>query len=554
MAGDQRRAWWVLACVAIPLFAVCVNTTSINTALPAIADSLDTDLPSLQWVVNSYILVAAAFVVTGGRLGDLLGRRRVFLVGVAVFGAASVLIALADSVGVLIAGRGLQGLGSAMIVPGSLSLVGVAFPPDRRTAAIGVWAAIVGLGFALGPLIGGALTVSLGWEWVWWANVPLVAVAIVLALARVPESRDEGELSVDLPGIALLGTAAFALVFGLTQGREWGWGDARVVGLFVLAAALFAAFAGAESRRRLPLVHLRFFRFGGFTAGVVGTFAATLTLLGAYYYLNLFLQSFVVFDLSALEAGAALLPMSLSMFAVSLAAGPIAQRVGARGPVTLGFLSIGLGFLLVAQVDPGSKVVDLVPGFVLVGAGMGMVTGPTSAAAVAAVPEEDEGEASGVVNMGRYLGGSIGVAMTGALYLATGLSSLNERLGAENVGAREEARLDTVLSGAADTAREAVVSLPFSARADFTEAARNAAVDAFVAANRGMAIVALATAVVSLLLLRRPHRAERHHLAHAAAVLHTAHHAVPSSSATDRVSGRQLASQPGGARGPQRHP
>src|SRR4051812_48222286 len=174
--NDRAGASWVLLCVSIPLFAVCVNTTSINTALPDIADNLDATLPSLQWVVNAYILVAAAFVVTGGRLGDLLGRRKVFLVGVALFGAASVLIALADSVGLLIVGRGLQGLGSAMIVPGSLSLVGVAYPPERRTAAIGIWAAVVGLGFAMGPLIGGALTESLGWEWVWWSNAPLVVL------------------------------------------------------------------------------------------------------------------------------------------------------------------------------------------------------------------------------------------------------------------------------------------------------------------------------------------------------------------------------------------
>jgi EmrB/QacA subfamily drug resistance transporter len=524
--NDRASAWWVLVSVSIPLFAVCVNTTSINTALPAIADSLDATLPSLQWVVNAYILVAAAFVVTGGRLGDLLGRRRVFLVGVGLFGAASVLIALADSVGVLIVGRGLQGLGSAMIVPGSLSLVGVAFPPERRTAAIGVWAAVVGLGFAMGPLIGGALTESLGWEWVWWSNVPLVVLTILLALARVPESRDEGELSIDLTGIVLLGGGAFALILGLTQGRVWGWGDPRVLGIFAAAVALFVVFVFNEQRRRLPLVHFRFFSTGGFTAGVVGTFSATLVLLGAYYFFNLFLQSFVVFDLSPLEAGAALLPLSFGMFVVSLAAGPIAQRVGARGPIAIGFLSIGLGFLLVSQIGQGSGVVDLIPGFLLIGAGQGMVTGPTSAVAVAAVPEEDAGEASGVVNMGRYLGGSIGVTICGLVYLNTGISKLNDHL--VGAGKAEEDSLDSVLSGAADTAREAVATLPPDTRGSFTVEARHAAVDAFAATNRVLAAVAFATAVVSLLLLRGARARERghHHLADVAAHLHTAHHVV----------------------------
>ena len=262
-----------------------------------------------------------------------------------------------------------------MIVPGSLSLVGVAYPPERRTAAIGIWAAVVGLGFAMGPLIGGALTESLGWQWVWWSNVPLVILSVFLTLARVPESRDEGELSIDIPGIVLLGLGSFGLILGLSEGRIWGWTDPRIIGCFVATVALFAGFAYAERRTRLPLVDFGFFRSGSFTAGVVGTFAATLVLLGAYYFFNLFLQSYVVFDLSPLGAGAALLPLSLAMFAVSLAAGPIAQRVGSRGPITLGFLAIGLGFVLVSQIGEDSGVWDLVPGFLLIGAGQGMVTG-----------------------------------------------------------------------------------------------------------------------------------------------------------------------------------
>jgi MFS family permease len=294
--------------------------------------------------------------------------------------------------------------------------------------------------------------------------------------------------------------------------------------MFAAAVGLSAAFVFNEQRRRLPLVHFRFFRNGGFTAGVVGTFSATLVLLGAFYFFNLFLQSFVVFDLSPLEAGAALLPLSFGMFVVSLAAGPIAQRVGSRGPIAIGFLSIGLGFLLVSQIGLGSGVTDLIPGFLLIGAGQGMVTGPTSAAAVAAVPEEDAGEASGVVNMGRYLGGSIGVTICGLVYLNTGISRLNENL--SGTGSAEEDRLDSVMSGAADTAREAVATLGPGTRGQFTLEARHAAVDAFAATNRVLAAVSFATAVVSLILLRRARTRERHHLAHLAAGLHTAHHLV----------------------------
>jgi MFS family permease len=278
-------------------------------------------------------------------------------------------------------------------------------------------------------------------------------------------------------------------------------------------------------------VHFRFFRSGAFAAGTLGTFTGTLVLFGAYYFFNLFLQSFVVFDFSPLEAGAALLPMSLTMFGVSLAAGPVAQRVGPRAPVTLGFLSICLGFLLVSQIGPGSGATDLIPGFVLIGAGQGLVTGPTSAAAVASVPEEDAGEAAGVVNMGRYLGGSLGVAICGLLYLNTGVSRLNAHL--PGAGKAEEHSLDSVLSGAADTARDAVTTLPHGSRAPFVLEARHAAVDAFAATNRVLAALAGATAVLCLLLLR-PRGRERHHPAHLAAGVHTAHHQAADASTSAR--------------------
>jgi DHA2 family methylenomycin A resistance protein-like MFS transporter len=529
---DMRGAWWVVACCAIPLFAVCVNTTSVNTALPAIADELNADMAGLQWVVNSYILVAAAFVVTGGQLGDLLGRRRMLLVGVGLFGAASLLIALSESVGMLIVGRSLQGLGSAIIVPVTLSLVGVAFPPERRTAAIGVWAAVIGIGFALGPLIGGALTVSLGWEWVWWANLPVVLLGVLLTLGKVPESRDETrEPAVDVAGIALLGAGSFALLLAITEGRSWGWSSARVLGLFAAAALLFGVFGFLEQRRRAPLVHLRFFRIPEFAAANAGTFAANFVLLGAFYIFNLYLQSFVALDYSAVAAGAALLPLSLTMFVVSLVAGPLAGRFGARWPVTGGFVLVAVGMLLLSDVSADSGFGALVPGFVLMGVGLGLVNGPTSAAAVAAVPTEDAGEASGVVNMARYLGGALGVALGAVVYLNAGIAKLNETLGAERVGTREEARLDQILSGAASTGREAVAGVPPRTRGDIVSGASDSVVDAFAAASRLSMAIALLGALSCVVLLRRPHERERHHPLHRAAApgtaVATAHHHAP---------------------------
>jgi MFS family permease len=243
----ESRAWWTLAAVCVPLFAVCVNTTSINTALPAIAQDFHSTQASLQWVVNAYVLAAAAFVVTCGDLGDIYGRRRVFAVGIGVYALASLVIALSTGPAMLIGGRALQGLGSAVIVPVSLSILGVSFPPERRTGAIGIWAAVVGLGFALGPLIGGFLTDALSWQWVFWLNLPVSAAALVFVYARVQESRDEGgQLSIDVPGVVLLGLGSFALVLALNEGQAT---KLSVVDAFVAAnrVMLLATLIGSLS-------------------------------------------------------------------------------------------------------------------------------------------------------------------------------------------------------------------------------------------------------------------------------------------------------------------
>jgi EmrB/QacA subfamily drug resistance transporter len=510
--------------VCVPLFAVCVNTTSINTALPAIASDFHSTQASLQWVVNAYVLAAAAFVVTCGDLGDIYGRRKVFVGGIALYALASVVIASSAGPELLVAGRALQGVGSAVIVPVSLSVIGVSFTAERRPGAIGVWAAVVGLGFALGPLIGGFLTDALGWQWVFWFNLPVSAGAVAFVYARVPESRDEDrKLSVDVPGVILLGLGSFALVLALNEGRGSGWTSPLVLGLFAGAAVLLTAFRLIEPRRPSPLVTFAFFRRPAFLAANVGTFMITFVLFAAFYIYNLYLQNDLLFDYPAVKSGAALLPLSLALFAVSLVVGRLVARFGARGPVTIGFLVTAAGLYLVSRVDAGSTYADLWPGFLLAGLGMGLVNGPTSAAAVSAVPEDRAGEASGVVNMARYLGGAFGVAVTAVVYSGVGVARLNDHLGADRVTSAQEHQLDQLLSGDASGLDHALAGFSPAQAADFKAAAKASVVDAFVAANRVMLVAALMGAVAAAILLRvrHPRRYHRWHRTTAPAAIHT---------------------------------
>jgi EmrB/QacA subfamily drug resistance transporter len=473
------------------------------------------------------VLAAAAFVVTCGDLGDIYGRRKVFVGGIGVYALASLVIALSTGPAMLIGGRALQGLGSAVIVPVSLSIIGVSFPSERRTGAIGIWAAIVGLGFALGPLIGGFLTDALSWQWVFWLNLPVSAAAVVFVYARVTESRDEArKLSVDVPGVVLLGLGSFALVLALNEGRGSGWASPLVLGLFGAAALLLVAFRLIEPRRPSPLVTFEFFRRPAFLAANLGTFMVTFVLFAIFYVYNLYLQNDLLFDYSAVKSGAALLPLSLALFAVSLFVGRLVQRFGARGPVTVGFLATAAGLWLVSQVGVDSTFADLWPGFLIAGLGMGLVNGPTSAAAVSAVPEDRAGEASGVVNMARYLGGAFGVAVTAVVYAGVGVSRLNDHLGADRVTAAQERQLDGLLSGDPTGYNHSLAGFSPAQAADFRQAAKVSVVDAFVAVNRVLLVAALIGAVSAAVLLRIRHPSHHHRwhrVSAPAAGVHTVH-------------------------------
>jgi EmrB/QacA subfamily drug resistance transporter len=405
-------ARWVLLATVLGSGVAFLDSTVVNVALPAIADDLDAGLGDLQWVVNAYLVTLSSLVLLGGSLGDRFGRTKVFVVGVVAFATASVLCAVAPSVQVLIAARALQGVGAALLVPGSLAILSAVFHPDHRARAVGAWSGMSGIATALGPFVGGWLIDSVSWRLVFLINVPLAAV-VVLAARHVPETRAEQAGRLDVPG-ALAASIGLALAtYGLIE-RDVPVGMAGVAGL--------ALFMGIEARGRAPMMPLRIFRSRQFSGANATTLAVYAALGGASFLLVLQLQE--ILGYSALEAGAALLPVTILMLALSSRAGALAQRIGPRLPMTIGPMGVAAGLLLWSGVDDGSGyATGVLPGAIVFGLGLSLTVAPLTATIMASAEPSLLGVASGVNNAVARLAGLLAVAI---LPLAVGLEAAGD--------------------------------------------------------------------------------------------------------------------------------
>ena len=411
--SEERRKWWTLAAVSFGLFMIMLDNTVVNVALPAIQDDLGADLSELQWIVTGYALSFAALMLIGGKLADAYGRRLLFVVGIVVFTGASLWCGLADTGNMLIAARVVQGLGAALMNPATLSIIAATFPPRERGMAIGIWAGVSALALAIGPLVGGLLTEHLSWHWIFFVNVPVGVVAIVASYLLITESRDDTHESLDLPGLMTSALGLFALTYGLIEANTYGWTSARIIGSFVVAIVSLTAFVVIERRRRSPMLDLSLFRSGTYAGANIAMLLVALSMFGVFFFVSLYMQN--VLGYSAVQAGAAFLPMTILIILIAPIAGKASDKFGSRWLMTIGMVLIGVQLLYLSQLGGSADFWNLLPGFLVGGLGMAMTMTPTVAAATRAVPVEKSGVGSAVLNAMRQVGGSIGIALMGAI-------------------------------------------------------------------------------------------------------------------------------------------
>src|SRR5579875_1994970 len=472
--AEENRKWWTLLAVCFGLFMIMLDNTVVNVALPTMEKDLGVSLSSLEWIVTAYALTFAALMITGGKLADMYGRRRIFVVGLAIFTLSSLACGLAPNAGFLIGARAVQGSGAALMNPATLSIITATFPPKQRGKAIGIWAGVSALALAIGPLVGGLITENLNWNWIFFVNVPVGALGVLASQIFIRESRDTShEQRLDLPGLATSGAALLALSYALIEGGADGWTSGRILGLFAASAVLLVAFVLLELRQRLPMLDLSLFRIGAFAGANIVAMMVSLAMFGVFFFVSLYIQN--ILGYSATQAGAMFLPMTILIILVAPAAGRLSDKLGSRWLMGGGMTLLGVSLLLYQRVSVHSDFWTLLPAMLVGGVGMAMTMSPMTSAAMGAVPVDKAGVGSGVLNSFRQVGGALGIALIGAILA----SYLHHRPG--------------------------------------TPAAAQDYVNGLHAALAVSAGISLAAALVAVLTVRRRPEAERAHVAEVAA-------------------------------------
>jgi EmrB/QacA subfamily drug resistance transporter len=416
MSTNESNKWVVLVLVCLAQFMVVLDATIVNVALPSIQVDLHLSEANLQWIVNAYALFFGGFLLLGGRAGDLIGRKRLFLFGLVVFTVASLLNGLAVNEGMLIGCRALQGLGAAFISPAALSIISTTFEEGAdRARALGVWAAIAIGGAAFGLVMGGILTQLFSWPWIFFVNVPVGVVAFVLSLRLVPESRDEhAQRSFDVAGAVSVTGGLMSLVYAIVKAETAGWGSATTIGFFALSAVLLASFVVIEQRSKAPLVRLSIFRVRSLLTANVVMFLVASGIFSMFFFNTLYIQR--VLGYGPLDAGLALLPFTAGVMVSAGLASQFAPRVGVRPVAALGMIVSAFGMLLLARLPvDGSYLVDVLPALVITSLGMGAVFMPLTLIATTGLEDEDQGLASGLFNTSQQIGGALGLAILSTL-------------------------------------------------------------------------------------------------------------------------------------------
>jgi len=480
------RKWWTLLAVCVATFMLLLDVTIVNVALPDIQKDLDASLSSLQWVVNAYALTLASFLLVFGSIGDRLGRRRVFSIGFGLFVAASFACGLASDPTMLNIARAVQGTGAAAMFATSLALIAQEFEGRERAQAVGIWGATVGGAVAIGPLVGGVITEGLGWEWIFFVNIPIGLAAIVLTESKLINVKATDPQPIDWGGLVTFSAGLFLFIFALIRGNAEGWGSTVIVSSLIGAAVLLAAFVAIEFRVKHAMLDMSLFRKPAFTGVSLVAFCLSAGMFALFLYLTLYMQDDLGY--SPLEAGLRFLPLTLvSFFAAPLSA-RLSNRVPFRALMGIGLFLVGTGLILMSGIDSGDSWTGLLPGFLIAGAGVGMTNPGIASVAIGVVEPARAGMASGINSTFRQVGIATGVAALGAVFQSRITSSL-----AESLPQAPPAFADAVASGAT---QQAVASVPPA----FREQAQAAANQAFINGLNDIVLIGAIGAVVGGLL------------------------------------------------------
>ena len=488
----MERKWWTLVLVSVATFMLLLDVTIVNVALPDIQRELHASLSSLQWVVDAYSLTLAAFLLTAGSLGDRLGRRRVFTIGFGIFTFASFLCGISNDPTLLNLARGLQGVGGAGMFATSLALIGQEFHGKDRATAFGVWGATVGGAVAVGPLIGGLITESFGWEWIFFLNVPIGITAMVLTERQIVNVFAKDPEPVDVPGLITFSLALFLLIFGLIRGNPEGWTSGLILSCLIGAALLLSAFIAIELRAKHPMLDLSLFRKPAFNGVSAVAFGLSAGMFAMFLYLTIYMQG--VLDFSPLEAGLRFLPLTVLGFIVAPISGALSNRIPLRFLLGVGLATVGIGLLLMHGVSPDSGWTTLLGGFLVAGIGIGITNPGIGQAAIAVVPVEKSGMGSGINTTFRQVGIATGVAGLGAVFQSSVNSKLSELL------PRAPSGLGEVVASGGSRAAGAVT--PARIRPEVVHASDVAFVGAFNEIILIAAVLSFVGAALGFLLVR----------------------------------------------------
>ena len=409
----MNRNRWTLVAVGLATFMTYLDNNIVNVAIPDIQRELGLTTAGIEWVVSGYILTFAGLLLAGGRLADAFGRRRLFLVGLAVFTASSLLAGFADGAAMLIVARALQGIGAAAVTPTTLAIISATFTdPRERNAAVGIWGGVGALALAVGPVLGGFLTQHVSWEWIFWINVPFGVATLGLGAWAIRESREDEARRVDLPGLALSTASLFALTWALIEGHDRGWTSTGILSAFGVAAVAGLAFVTIESRVAQPMVDVSLFRSREFTGAIVALMLWAFGLFGIYFFTSLYLQG--VLGFSPTRAGAAFVPMAVLMAVSAVVSDRVAVRFGAYRSTAVGMVLMGVGIASTALLGKDATFLSLMPSFAVIGVGGGL-TIPLTATVLGVMPTSQAGVASAVFNASREVAGLLGITVIGAV-------------------------------------------------------------------------------------------------------------------------------------------